>query len=532
MIEKTQILNNPAISYRDSNSSITPSTFVDRTQQQTVGLPDCRFMGSFSIFSSSGKIQDPHERARYKELESVLDSKSKKSLENLLKTGKLLSKNSNDGTSTLQNLYKIYKEPRVQGLDNIKILSETLKTLENPFIITQKFGKIPDLTVNQIVSEENREAVTNGIGLDNKMAPQFTSAQFTGPVSAISANDINVVASGTCVAASMEFNLADGKPAEYARYVAGLTSPDLSVKSIVKYKDIAPTMIEATDLLDKFGVEHKLLDWENVEVSLKPDRKAIVRARAESTYIQPGTRSVIDTLMQSTFMQVGSANSYNSLNDIRTGGFNLDNKGLTEFEKNFAEALTDNSGGKTSITYQMVDDNKFLQGYNCDFETTKKHLLDSLKSKSNVIIGITEFDHKIKTNDGRQFSVVSSTPVSNGQSTYKCIDEAGKAVNVNSQNVTAETKEIIGGHEITVIGTRTERNGNLVFICNDTDDNYSGPVEINAKDLIPKIHHAGIPNKVLDLSDQPEIGYVLLNEFLDMKQQNTAQTQNLIQSAV
>jgi len=530
MIEKTQIINNPAVSYRDSSSSVTKDVSTGKMQQQSVGLPDCRFMGGFSVLSSSGKIQDPQEKARYKELESVLDSKSRRSLENLLKTGKLLAKNSNDGTSTLQNLYKIYKEPRVQGLNNTKILAETLSTLENPFIITQRFGKIPDLQLNQILSEENRETLTNGIGLDNKIAPQFNKAQFTGPVSAISAQDINVVSSGTCVAASMEFNLADNKPAEYARYVAGLTSPALSVKSVVKYKDIAPTMLEANDLLDKFGVDHKVLDWDNVEVTLKPDRKAIVRARAESTYVQPGTRSVTDTLMQSTFMQIGSANSYNSLNDIRTGGFNLDNKGLTEFEKNFTEALVDNSGGKTSLTYQMVDDNKFLQGYNCDFETTKKHLLDSLKSGSNVIIGITEFDHKIKTNDGHQYNVISAEPA-NGQTLYKCINESGQSVNISSQNVNAETKEIIGGHEITVIGTRTEKNGNLVFICNDTDDNYSGPVEINAKDLIPKIHHAGIPNKVLDLSDQPEIGYVLLKEFLDMRQQNLAQSQNPVQPA-
>jgi len=531
MIEKTQILNNQVIGCRDLNSSVTNHNSLDKTQQQSVSLPDCRFMGTFTALSSAGKIQDPQEKARYKELESVLDSKSRKSLDNLLKTGKLLAKNSNDGTSTLQNLYKIYKEPRVQGLNNVKILAETLKTLENPFIITQKFGKIPDLQLNQILSQENRETLTNGIGLDNNLAPQFNNAQFTGPVSAITAQDINVVSSGTCVAASMEFNLADGKPAEYARYIAGLTSPELSVKSVVKYKDIASTMLEATDLLDKFGVENKKIDWDNVEVTLKPDRKAIVRARSESTYIQPGTRSTIDTLMQSTFMQIGSANSYNSLNDIRTGGFNLDNKGLTEFEKNFTEALIDNSGGKTSITYQMVDDNKFLQGYNCDFETTKKHLLDSLNSGSNVIIGITEFDHKIKTNDGLQYSVISLNPASNGQNIYKCVNESGQAIDINSQNVNAETKEIIGGHEITVIGTRTEKNGDLVFVCNDTDDNYSGPVEINAKDLIPKIHHAGIPNKVLDLKDQPEIGYILLREFLDMKQQNSTQMQNPVQTA-
>lgn len=524
MLEKTQILNNPQISYRDNSSSVKVDNSITASRQQTQGLPDCRFMGSFTALSPTSKIQDPQDKAKYNELLTVLDSKGKKSLESLLKTGKLLAKNSNDGTSTLQNLYKIYKEPRVQGINNVKILSETVKTLENPFIITQKFGKIPDLQVNQIIANEQQAALTSGIGLNNNLAPQFNNAQYMGPVSSLTAQDINVVASGTCVAASMEFNLADNKPAEYARYVAGLTSPALSVKSIVNYKDIAPTMLEAGDLLDKFGVEHKMIGWDNVEVTLKPDRNAIVRARAEGTYEQQGIRSSIDTLMQSTFMQVGSANSYNSLNDIRTGGFNLDNKGLTEFEKNFAEALVDNSGGKTSMTYQIVDDNKFLQGYNSDFATVQKQLVDSLKSGSNVIIGITEFDHKIKTNDGRQYSVISAAPDSKGQMAYKCINEAGQAFNINSQNVVEETKEIIGGHEITVIDTKTDKNGRLSFICNDTDDNYVGPVEISADDLIPKIHHAGIPNKVLDLNNQPEIGYLLLNEFQNLRQQKAIQS--------
>jgi len=526
MIDQTKILNSPQIGYRDYSSSITPNNTGSTNPQQSVGLPDCRFMGMFSFLSPTSKIQDPQEKAKYEELSTALDARSKRKLKNLLDTGKLLNKHSDDGSSTLDNLYKIHKEPRVPGIKSTKILEETINRIDNPFNITQKFGKIPDFQLSQILAYENSHGIASGIGLDNSVAPQFNDAQYVGPVSTISAQDVNAVASGTCVAASMEFNLADKDPAEYARYVAGLTSPDLSVKSVVNYKDIAPTMMEATDLLTKFGVEHKELDWDKVEVTLKPDRNAIVRARAENTYLpqpgQPQTRSTVDTLMQSTFMQVGSANSYNAMTDIRTGGFNLDNKGLTEFEKTFTESLVDDSGGKTSMTYQIVDDNKCLQGYNTDYQTVQKQLLDSLKSGSNVIIGITEFDHLIQTNDGQQYHVISTQAAPTGQTVYKCVNDAGQAFNVNSQNIVSEKKEIIGGHEMTVISSKVDKKGELSFICNDTDDDYSGPVEIKAKDLIPKIHHAGIPNKVLDFNDQPAVGDLLLKDYINMKQQEAA----------
>ncbi|MDD3150644.1 MAG: hypothetical protein PHV68_07390 [Candidatus Gastranaerophilales bacterium] len=167
-------------------------------------------------------------------------------------------------------------------------------------------------------------------------------------------------------------------------------------------------------------------------------------------------------------MQIGSQRTYNSLTDKRYGSFNPNEKGLTEFEKNFTESIVDNNGGKTSITYQIVDDNAVLTGYNYDIETTKNHLLNALKDGENIIIGITETD---------------------------------------------ENNKIICGHEITVIDTRKDEKGELYFVCNDTDDDYIGAVEIKATDLLPKIHHAGIPNKNLNLPEEESYGYYLLKEF-------------------
>jgi hypothetical protein len=401
-------------------------------------------------------IQHSPDKKMVEDIHNILDQEGKANLDTLIKTGRLLSKNSSDNSSTLQNLYKIATEPRAQGLDNKKILSETIKTLANPFIITQNFGKIPDFMAQSILQNQNYNSVANGMGLNPSLAPHFNQTQIPGPLAAINPDDLNVTTSGTCVAASIEFNLADKKPAEFARYIAGLTSPDLSVKTRVNLDSIDSNPSDAIYKLNYQGVKYKFLDQRTAEVALSPDRNAIIRARVQDSHRQPGSRSTIDTLMQSTIMQLGSANGYNSLIDKRTGEHVPDNKGLVEYEKNFVESIIDNNNKKVSLTYQTVEPdnegNNYLKGYNFNFATIQKHLTDSLNSGSNIIVGMTQMD---------------------------------------------ENNKITGGHEVAITGSEIDSNGELHFIYNDTDDDYTGPVKISAKDLIPKIHHAGIPVQVL-----------------------------------
>jgi hypothetical protein len=430
------------------------------------------FKGSAPYFSDSLALKTDEDKKMYKELLNSLDVKTKGKLEALLKTGRLMSRDSNDGSSTLENLYKIHTTPRVRGLDKEVILEETIKTLQNPFIITQNFGKIPEPLVPEVLENSKLDKITGIMGLNGSLVEKYVRSKSDTSNKNLTPEDLDVTSSGACVAASIEFNLADKKPAEFARYAEGLTNPSVSVKTKVKYSDIANSFLDSVNLLKSFNVDFKTKNWQEIEVDLKPDRNAIIRARVQNTFREPGSRSLIDVLMQSAFMQLGSESTYDSLTDKRYGAFNMNEKGLTEFEKNFAEAIVDNDGGKSSVTYQIVDDNARLVGYNFDTETTKKHLLDSLNAGYNVIIGITEVD---------------------------------------------DTSKIIGGHEITVIDKRVDEKGELYFICNDTDDNYEAPIEIRAVDLIPKIHHAGISNKVLSLPPIPDAGFELLKEYNNTK---------------
>ncbi len=376
------------------------------------------------------------EKNKYNELVKISDRDTKKHLNFLLKTGILLNADSNDNSTTLDNLYKIATTPRAQGLNNMVILKDTIATLADPHIITQQFGNIPAKYRAQVeaIEKQNKHASSEQVALP-----------FAG------SSDIDVEHSGTCVASSIEFNLAYKHPAEFARFAEGLSSPDLSVKKTIKMNNLADNTLDAIWLLNAFEIPYEAHDFDKATLTFAPDKNAIIRAFIQTVDKDKLERSPLDVLMQSTFMQVGSQQSYDSLTDKRAGKFNQNDKGLIEFEKTFTESVVEDKN-KISVTYQTVDENARLVGYETSFDTMKKQITDALNLGENVIIGYTQVDNN---------------------------------------------NTIINGHEITITGTKIDKNGKMIFICNDTDDNVSKPVEYSEDYLLPKIHHAALPQSVV-----------------------------------
>lgn len=384
------------------------------------------------------------EKNKYAELTKILDKNSRKDLNILLRNGILLNSDSNDKTTTLDNLYKIATTPRAQGLDNLTTLRDTINTLINPHLVTQQFGNIP--------KEYYQRVQELGKG-----------------------GDVNVDHSGTCPAASIEFNLAQKHPAEFARFAQGLSSPSMSVEKTIKLNNLADNTLDAIWLLNAFEIPFEAKDFNEAKLKFAPDNNAIVRAHIQTVDKDKSERSSVDVLMQSTFMQIGSQQSYNTLTDTREGKFNQNPKGLIEFEKTFAESVVEDKN-TISVTYQKVDDNARLIGYETDFNTIKKQITDTLKSGKNVIIGYTQVDN---------------------------------------------TNTIVNGHEITIIGAKENRNGKLTFICHDTDDGVSRAVEYSEDYLIPKIHHAGLPQEIVkDEMDITENWVEGLKTYKELKKQN------------
>ncbi len=410
---------------------------------------------AFAASNLRTELSSKDEKAKYNELVKMLDRDSKKHLNVLLKTGALLDSSSNDNSTTLDNLYKIATTPRAQGLNNITILKDTIASIADPHIITQQFGNIPQQYKAQVASLENGQ-------------------------------DVNVEHSGTCVSASIEFNLADKHPAEFARFAEGLSSPALAVKKDIKLNNLADNTLDAIWLLNAFEIPYTANDYNKATLTFAPDKNAIVRAHIQTVDRDKYERSALDVLMQSTFMQVGSQQSYDSLIDKRAGKFNQNDKGLIEFEKTFTESVVEDKN-KISVTYQTVDENARLVGYETDFNTMKKQITDALSLGDNVIIGYTQVD---------------------------------------SNNT------IINGHEITITGTKLGKDGKLIFICNDTDDNMSKPVEYSVDYLLPKIHHAALPQSVVANDVNLVENWVEgLKTYKKLKQQANQQGVNRLQIA-
>ena len=119
-------------------------------------------------------------------------------------------------------------------------------------------------------------------------------------------------------------------------------------------------------------------------------------------------------------------------------------------EKNLAEVIAEGKN-KISVTYQILDEQGKIIGYECPKEKTLEHITNALKMGENVIVGYTHTD---------------------------------------------ESNHVINGHEITITGIE-QRKGKTYFICNDTDDMKNEPIEYDTDYLLPKIHHAGLPHEVL-----------------------------------
>lgn len=380
------------------------------------------------------ELSTKDEKKKYNEVCSNLDRNTKKVVNTLLKNGVLLNNNSDDKSSVLDNLYKIATEQRAQGLTNNGILRDTIATIAYPFLITQQFGDIPN---------KYRQTATQANNTFRTTSPDIRQTS----------EDIDVEHSGTCVAASTEFKLAKQMPAEFARIAQELSSPKLAATKRIKLENLADNTLNGVWLLNAFNTPFHLgNNYNDAELQLAPDKNAIIRAQIQTTDKDPDERTPLDVLMQSTFMQVGSQQSYNSLTDKRGGKFNQNDKGLIEFEKTFTESVVFDKN-ILSVTYQTVDENARLIGYETDLNTMKRHLLTALDMGENIIIGYTQ---------------------------------------TNENNI------IVNGHEITIVGYKKDENGKLNFICNDTDDGISKPILYSEDYLLPKIHHAALPKEIVE----------------------------------
>lgn len=330
-------------------------TTLSKPQKVNFSLQNHFGLQPQDTFTLQKKEFNEVEKQQYNEILNTLPIQNKKELENLQKNGILLNKKSNNNSSTLDNLYKIYKNERAQGLNNKEILKETISTLNNPYRISQK---------NDNSSKNYLDLI-----LTNNSQPIKEKTS-------------------TCTASCIEFDLASQEPAEFVRFVEELTSPKLSVDKTIELNNLADKALDAIWLLNTFETPKEANSFNKIKLTLKPDDKILEKIALDKSSKTFSHRNTIDTILQSTFMNVGSQQSYNSITDIRGGKFNVTEKGLIEFEKTYTESIVRNKN-IISVNYQKIDENGQIVGYETDFSTIKNQLLDTLSLKENIILGLT-----------------------------------------------------------------------------------------------------------------------------------------------
>lgn len=386
----------------------------------------------------------------YLQLKKALGYEGKNHLKSLLKTNVLNDQKTDDGHSTLYHLYSMLTTKRAAGLNNEYLVNETVRLLNKPFLITQKFAPLSENASQAILRVRNSPS---GMNL-NRFSEMPASKPLTW-------QDINVQNSATCVSSSVMYYMADKCPAELTRQLNQLTSPMQAFYEKVKLTELSPENPQAAyDILKQHQIKYVPNGPDEVWVKVELPQAGLIRA-ADSNRKKPkqNVRTGIEAAYQSAITYL-STRSYDPATDMRDSEIPGEgSKGLTEMEKTLMETIIKDNGGVASITYQVVAGKQnpapgqeslpFLYGYTRTFEQTAGDIVEALKMGEFVIIGITDTDQ-----DG----------------------------------------SIAGGHEITITSAYVDPvDQQLKFVVVDSDDDIPAPVIRPAKELIPKIHHAGMP---------------------------------------
>ncbi|MBQ3641371.1 hypothetical protein II906_05555, partial [bacterium] len=157
MLKIGQVGKNSNICFGNTITTGTNKSTVKPEYNNNKGLttPTAENFKAYApLFGKIGRNNsEPTDKDKFNTIKAQLDSNTIKKLKSLEQKGILADNKSNDGSTVLDNLYKMATEPRIIGLSTSELLTEVITTLDNPFSITQKFGDIPDEVAEQIEQE-------------------------------------------------------------------------------------------------------------------------------------------------------------------------------------------------------------------------------------------------------------------------------------------------------------------------------------------------------------------------------------------
>jgi hypothetical protein len=428
----------------------TPQDFKDRLAKLRYPKLSWEIRQVFAQLGSTHPTEsrDAQQLMAY-DIAEALDAEGRKNFMGLLQRGTLFDTSAEDGHTSLYHLYGILKTPRAAGINNAKVLDHTVRILNKPYVITQKFTPLDPVIAQQI------EVVRNNW-------QKMREPRVMAPNKPLTWKDIQVDNSATCVASSVMFYMADKTPSEFVRHIKELTSPRLAFTERAKLSELSPDdPSQAYEILKK----NKILYYpstspDEVQIIVNLPYSAYLRTINDTVKDPTDTRTGVETAYQSALTFLATP-TYDPATDTRLDFYDtvVESKGLSEEEKTLMETIIKDNGGVQSVTYQVVqgkaqpkpgeEGQPFLYGYYRTFEQITHDMLNALSKGEYIVIGITETEYNAS---------------------------------------------IAGGHEITIVGaTQNTQTGDIDFVVVDSDDRLPEPYLRPARELIPKIHHAGLP---------------------------------------
>jgi len=398
---------------------------------------------------STDRFEKSTESTRlYAAIHKLLPPAGQKQLEQLLEKGILHQSKAEDGHSTLYHLHALVNKPRQKGYQGAELLREIVEILAQPSVITQTIGPLSDDAIRKILAYRQHPETD----------PQHGTLK-TRSLRPVTAQDLDVEVSASCVAACLMYCLAVKEPAELARHIAELTSPTNSFSKKTSFKQISPDAPEkAVEILKAKGIPFRQSGKNELTLQVQVPTAGVIRA-IEDQHAERGTyhRNAVESIYQSALMHLAT-NTYDPATDFRGEMHNPNNisKGLSADEKTFLETIL--RGEVKTITYQSIVYNEtpgkegnYLQGYHRTFEETQADVKAELDKGNFVIVGLLDTDNKAK---------------------------------------------IDVGHEVTLTKAfHDPATGKLKFLLADSHNDIPNLVTEDASELIPRIHHATLPAK-------------------------------------
>ena len=442
--------------------------------------------------------------------------------QHLLETGVLTQTEDKNplGHSTLYYLYALATTPRYPGFSAPLLLADAVDLLANPDAIEQENTPLNDQNTQLLVEYAN-----------HPMGDKHAQQQLPTPRTP---NDVAVIRTFNCAMAAELSRMASQQPATLMRQLVQLSSPNATYYQTVFPQSILPEAPQKAEAwLKKQNFTYHKLPNGQFTVEMPAPKTGLVRALntqqtlATNQALKAKEASPLMVLYQATLLYNAVRKDYDVAADKR------DTLDLAEVTINSVKSLTQNQKHLLLAILQKtprpdesrLQVNQLLQQFPQLTATDKQAILTNLYGENQ---GITPDElqtvQRINAEAGEPYSITTfqvlgppanpTHETENDQYLYGYVRsfeqiqnallaslQAGKEV-IISKSFALPNGYCLPGHEVKIKtfqylpSNQPNHPPELYFGIADSDDHTKGLQWESARELVPLIHHASLPQQV------------------------------------